>query len=121
MGPGVFFPLQIQTLPTFWAERILTLIIFVLGISLDTKFSDFQTGPGPSLGPAWAGSGPGRGGPGLGLGWTGLGPGWACVFHVSPTNEEAANVFSTVDSGSYIFVAWHQVSRPLSCIFQSRC
>ena len=48
-----------------------------LFFNLNTKFPDFQTGPGPSLGRAWAG--PGRDAPGLGLGWTGLGLGraWA--------------------------------------------
>ena len=54
------FVLLIQTLPTFWAERILILRILIFWIFL-----------APSLGPAWAQLGPGLG-PGLGLG---LGPG----------------------------------------------
>ena len=50
MGPGVFF-LLIQTLPTFWAERIWILRIFVFGIFLDPKFPNFQKS---GLGRAWA-------------------------------------------------------------------
>ena len=37
----IFF-LLIQTLPTFWAEWILILIIFIFFIFLDSKFLDFQ-------------------------------------------------------------------------------
>ena len=70
-GEDDFF-LLIQTLPTFWAERILILRIFIFLDFLD--FLGSQLGPG--LGPAWAqlGVGPGLG-PGLGPGWgPGLGP-----------------------------------------------
>ena len=45
MAPNVagrIFFLLIQTLPTFWAERILILRIFILGIFLDSKIPDFQ-------------------------------------------------------------------------------
>ena len=58
IGPGCFF-LLIQTLSTFWAERILILRIFFSGIFW-----------APSLGPTWArlGLGPGLG-PGLGQAW----------------------------------------------------
>ena len=63
-GQDDFF-LLIQTLPTFWAEWILSFRIFIFRIFLAPSL-------GPSLGP---GLGPGLGlglGPGLGLG---LGPG----------------------------------------------
>ena len=65
-GAGNVFFRLIQTLPTFWAERILILRIFIFGIFLDPKFPDFQVPDfqisrnlawaqlGPSLGPAWA-------------------------------------------------------------------
>ena len=53
---GIFF-LLIQTLPTFWAERILILRIFIFGIFW-----------APTLGPPWAQLGPSLG-PGLGPGW----------------------------------------------------
>ena len=79
MGTGKVFFRLIQTLRKFWAERILILRICIFLIFWDPKlkFPDFQTGPGPSLGRAWAG--PGRDAPELGLGWTGLGLGraWA--------------------------------------------
>ena len=66
MGPGGpkwgqddFF-LLIQTLPTFWAERILILRIFIFLIFLDFKFPDFwvqdfqisSLGPGLGWGPS---------------------------------------------------------------------
>ena len=64
-GQEDFF-LLIQTLPTFWATRILILRIFIFWIFW-----------APNLGPAWAQLGPGLG-PGLGLGLgPGLGPAWA--------------------------------------------
>ena len=78
MGPGVFV-LLIQTLPTFWAERILILIIFFFLIFLDPKFPDFLVPDfqisrnlawaqlGPSLGRAWAQLS-------LGPAWARLGP-----------------------------------------------
>ena len=59
MGPEDFF-LLIQTLPTFWAERILILRTFI--------FLIFWA---PNLGPAWA-----QLGPGLGPAWAQLKPGW---------------------------------------------
>ena len=89
MGPGVFFFLLIQTLPTFWATRILILRIFILGICLDPKFLDFQVPDFQiSRNLAWAQLGPSLGpglGPGLGAAcaraWArlgpGLGPAWA--------------------------------------------
>ena len=48
------FVLLIQTLPTFWAERILILRIFIFWIFWGSQF--FGLGPrGPTnLGPAWA-------------------------------------------------------------------
>ena len=59
----IFFWL-IQTLPTFWAERILILRIFIFWIFLDLKFPDFWvpdfqiSSLGPGLGPdAGAGAG----------------------------------------------------------------
>ena len=42
MGSGGFLFLLIQTLPTFWAERILILRIFIFGILGDSNFPDFQ-------------------------------------------------------------------------------
>ena len=63
MGPGsVFFRLN-KTLPTFWAERILILRIFIFLILLGPKFLAWaQLGPG--VGPAWAHPfGPGVGPP----------------------------------------------------------
>ena len=74
----------------------------------DPKFPDFQTGPGPGLGRAWAGHGRG----GSGWAWAGLGWAWAglglCLLDVlnmfSPINEEAANIFSTMVPGSFICV-----------------
>ena len=62
-GQEDFF-LLIQTLPTFWAERILILRILIFWICLDSKFPDFQvprfpgpqkSGLGRALGRAWAG------------------------------------------------------------------
>ena len=41
-GARRIFFLLIQTLPTFWAERILILRIFIFWIFLDPKFPDFQ-------------------------------------------------------------------------------
>ena len=41
-GVRKIFFLLIQTLPTFWAERILILRIYIFGIFLDSKFPDFQ-------------------------------------------------------------------------------
>ena len=68
-GQEDFF-LLIQTLPTFWATRILILRIFIFWIFWVPNFW-----LGPSLGPAWARLGPSCPawvwlGPGLGpLGW----------------------------------------------------
>ena len=57
MGPGCFFFLLIQTLPTFWAERIWILRIFILLMFWTPDFwisrsPDLQIWPGPGLG--WA-------------------------------------------------------------------
>ena len=41
-GAGRFFFRLIQTLPTFWAERILILRFFIFWIFWDPKFPDFQ-------------------------------------------------------------------------------
>ena len=41
-GARIIFFLLIQTLPTFWAERILISRFFIFGIFLDPKFPDFQ-------------------------------------------------------------------------------
>ena len=68
-GQELFF-LLIQTLPTFWAERILSFNNFILGF-FGSNISRF---PGPrfpnlqksGLGQAWPGLGLGRGGS---LGW----------------------------------------------------
>ena len=55
------FFLLIQTLPTFWAERIWTLRTFIFLNLLDPKFLDFQvprfpkSGPWPGLGQAMPG------------------------------------------------------------------
>ena len=83
MAPNVagrFFFRLIQTLPTFWATRILILRILIF---LDPKFPDLQVPDfqisrnlawaqlGPSLGPAWSRLGPG-------LGPAGAGPGGPC-------------------------------------------
>ena len=57
-GARRIFFLLIQTLPTFWAERILILRIFIFWIFCVPNFW-----LGPSLGPAWARLGP-RHGPG---------------------------------------------------------
>ena len=69
MGPNgarVIFVLLIQTFPTFWAERILILRIFIFWILLVPTFPDFQVPDfqisrnlawahlGPGLDPAWA-------------------------------------------------------------------
>ena len=65
-GQEVFF-LPIQTLPTFWAERILILRIFIFGILLGPKFLAWaQLGPTHLGPPTWARLGP-----------THLGPAWA--------------------------------------------
>ena len=56
-GARRIFFLLIQTLPTFWAERILILRIFIFWIFLDLKFPDFWvpdfqiSSLGPGLGP----------------------------------------------------------------------
>ena len=60
MGPGFFFRL-IQTLPTFWAERILILRIFIFRIFLAPSLGPAWSRLGPSLGPAWARLGPSLG------------------------------------------------------------
>ena len=55
-GQEDFF-LLIQTLPTFWAKRILILRIFIFLIFLDPRSLAWaQLGPdlGPGVGPAWA-------------------------------------------------------------------
>ena len=67
-GQGDFF-LLIQTLPTFWATRILILRIFSLGIFWDPSLGPAWARLGPCLGPAWA-----QLGPSLGPAWTQLGP-----------------------------------------------
>ena len=72
-GQEDFF-LLIQTLPTFWAERILILRIFIFLIFVGSQIS--------GLGPAWARLdpqlGPSRGPPAWArLGPTHLGPAWA--------------------------------------------
>ena len=67
-GQEDFF-LLIQTLPTFWAERILILRIFIFRFFLDPKFPDFQVPDfqisrnlaWAKLGPGWARLGPGLG------------------------------------------------------------
>ena len=74
-GQDDFF-LLIQTLPTFWATRILILIFFYFFDFLDSKFLDFQVPRFPDfqnsgLGQAWAGLG-------LGLAWAWLGAGPSC-------------------------------------------
>ena len=63
-GARRIFFLLIQTLPTFWAERILILRIFIFWIFLELKFPDFWvpdfqiSSLGPGLGPdAAAGAG----------------------------------------------------------------
>ena len=68
-GARRIFFLLIQTLPTFWAERILILRIFIFWIFLDLKFPDFWvpdfqiSSLGPGLGPdAAAGAGAGAAG-----------------------------------------------------------
>ena len=80
-GAGRFFFRLIQTLPTFWAERILILRIFIFCFFWDPKFPDFQVpdfqksalGPGLGLGPGWAPRLWARGS----LGWAGGPLGWA--------------------------------------------
>ena len=63
-GQEDFF-LLIQTLPTFWATRILNFDSFYVLDFLDPKFPDFQVPDFQiSRNPAWA-----RLGPGLGLAW----------------------------------------------------
>ena len=64
----------------------------------------------------------------LRLGWTGLGLGRAglvsfwCIEHVSPINEEAANIFSTMVPGSFICVFLLASSKQAyQLYFQSRC
>ena len=53
--------LLIQTLPTFWAERILISRIFIFGIAVSSQISRFpgsqisRPRPGPGLGRTWAG------------------------------------------------------------------
>ena len=61
MGPGRSF--LIQTLPTFWAERIWILRFFLRAMFLHPKFPDFQVPDFQNfrksgLGQAWAGLGP---------------------------------------------------------------
>ena len=73
------FFLLIQTLPTFWAERIWILRIFIFWIFLGPKFLAWaQLGP-THLGPAWAHPlGPSLGPPTWAqLGPTHVGPAWA--------------------------------------------
>ena len=73
-GPRIIFSLLIQTLPTFWATRILILRIVIFGFFWAPSLGPAWAQLGPSLGPAWA-----RLGPGLGPGFK-LGPGlqaWA--------------------------------------------
>ena len=67
-GQEDFFRL-IQTLPTFWAERILILTISIFRIFLVPKFADFQVPDFKiSINLAWAQLGPTKlGGPTLSL------------------------------------------------------
>ena len=72
MGPGGFVFLLIQTLPTFWAERILISRIYIFFCWIPNfQISRFHIFKFPEIWP----------GPGLGLAWarlgTGLGPAWA--------------------------------------------
>ena len=66
-GGDAFFRHK-KTLPTFWAERILILRIFIFWIfwapTLGPAWAQLGPGLGPSLGPAWA-----RLGPSLGPAW----------------------------------------------------
>ena len=82
----------------------------------------------PGLGQAWAG-------PGLDtarvdlvgpeLDWTGPGPGLCPldVLSMFPPLMKKPPIFSVpwFLEASFVFFCWHQVSKPLSCIFQSRC
>ena len=80
----------------------------------------------PGLGQAWAGLDTAR--VDLvepGLDWTGPGPGLACLFDVLsmfPPLMKKPPIFSVpwFLEASFVFLG-HQVSKPLSCIFQSRC
>ena len=79
MGPGGFLFLLIQTLPTFWAERILILriLIFLFFCIPNSKISRSpEIWPGPGLDWAWAG---------LGRAWVGLGPGLVVNSQTTPT------------------------------------
>ena len=81
-GQGVFVLLLIQTLPAFWAEPILLLILVSL---FDPNFLDFQVPRFPNCQiPRFPGSQISR--PGLSQAWAGLGPGlgWAWV---GPSNQ----------------------------------
>merc|ERR1711965_806935 len=87
MGPSGFLFRLIQSLPTFWAERIWNLTISVFLICLDSEFLDFQFPRFPKsclgragLGP-WAGLGSWAG---WALGWAlGLGPTFISIMFVS--------------------------------------
>ena len=78
-GGDAFFRHE-KTLPTFLAERILILRIFIFWIFWAPALGPTWVQLGPSLGPAWAQLGPSLGpawaqlGPNLG---PGVGPAWA--------------------------------------------
>ena len=66
MRPGFFLFLLIQTLPTFWATRVLILRIFIFCAFLDPTFPDFQVPDfqiSRNLARARLGPWPGPGGP----------------------------------------------------------
>ena len=84
--------LLMWTLPTFGADRILILKIYILDVLLDSKFPDFQVPRFPGtqksgLGQAWAGPGLGCAGLGPGLG---LGPGMmrSKIHEIAPANKK---------------------------------
>ena len=99
-GAGKLFFRLIQTLPSFWATRILILRIFIFWIVLGPKFLAWaQLGPthlgpawahplGPGLGPpTWARRGPTHVGPPT---WAQLGP-THLDFQTAPAPDELSN------------------------------
>ena len=92
-GAGRFVFLLIQTLPTFWAERILILRIFIFWIFWAPTL-------GPTMGPAWAQLGPS------------LGPAWAQAWaQLGPAGCGHLNTFDKRNVDLLALTAWNYASK----------
>ena len=106
----IFF-LLIWALPTFWAERLLILRIFIFWIFGDSRFLDFQVPrfPDPQksgLGHAWAR---------LGHAWARLGRAWAgWTPRVGPHGPKMKSLLSMMPVGTPSEVVRLDLARDLN-------